>query len=117
LLQPVGAAEDCGLTVTCGAPGDSGRELLAPVSAGLYRTVNVLSFRKLAFGEAVELVGPGVLAFDGDRERKLGKSQRARLSVSRDGPYVIDVERALTLAAERGAFLGRGAWRDAYDPR
>ncbi len=117
LLQPVGAADDGGLTVRCGAAGDSGRELLAPVSAGLYRTVNVQSFRRVAFGEAVEIRGPGVLAFDGDRERKLGPGQRARVSIERDGPFVIDVERALQLAAERGSFLDRKGWRDAYDVR
>ena len=114
-LQPVGAAEDCGLTVACGAPGDSCRELLAPVSAGLYRTVKVVSHRRIAFGEAVEVRGPGVLAFDGDRERKLAAGQRARMRVLRDGPFVIDVDRALRLAAERGSFLDRKGWRDAYD--
>jgi len=115
LLQPVGAAEDGGLFVACAAPGAPGRTLLAPVSAGLYRSVNVASHRRIALGEPIELVGPGVLAFDGDRERKLGRGQRARLTVLRDGPRVIDVERALHLAAERGTFLDRGRWRDAYD--
>jgi hypothetical protein len=117
LLHPVGAADDGGLSVTCAAPGDSGRELLAPVSAGLYRPVNVHSYRRIAFGETVEILGPGVLAFDGDRERKLKQGQRARLRVLRDGPFVIDVERALHLAAQRGTFLDRKGWRDAYDAR
>jgi len=115
LLEPVGAGEDAGLSVTCAAPSDSGRELLAPVSAGLYRPVRVKSHRRIALGEAVELRGPGVLAFDGDRERKLGPGQLARVTVKRDGPLVIDVERALRLAAQRGSFVDRGRWRDAYD--
>src|SRR5262249_41580523 len=71
--------------------------------------------RRTALGEPVELVGPGVLAFDGDRERKLASGQRARVSVLRDGPFVIDVGRALHFAAERGTFLDRAPWRDAYD--
>jgi len=115
LLQPVGAAEDAGLVVRCAAPGAPGRELLAPVSAGLYRPVNVASHARIALGEAVEVRGPGVLAFDGDRERKLVHGQTARLTVLRDGPFVIDVDRALRLAAERGSFIARGRWRDAYD--
>jgi len=115
LLEPVGAADDGGLFVACGAPSDSGHELLAPVSAGLYRPVKIVSHRRIDFGEPVEVRGPGVLAFDGDRERKLAKGQRARLTVLRDGPFVIDVERALHLAAERGTYLDRARWRDAYD--
>jgi len=94
-----------------------GRELLAPISAGLYRSVNVVAHARLALGEPVSVTGPGVLAFDGDRERKLARGQRATLRVLREGPYVIDVERALRLAAERGSFLDRGRWRDAYDER
>jgi len=115
LLQPVGAHEDAGLVVTCVAPGSRGRALLAPVSAGLYRSVNVASHRRIELGEPVALRGPGILAFDGDRERKLADGQRARVCVRRDGPWVIDVELALRLAAERGAFLDRSGWRDAYD--
>jgi hypothetical protein len=115
LLEPVGGDEDAGLLVRCAAPGAPGRRLLAPVSAGLYRPVNVASHRRIALGEPVELFGPGVLAFDGDRERKLAPGQRARVRVLRDGPFVIDVGRALHLAAERGTFLDRAAWHDAYD--
>ncbi|HXX48390.1 MAG TPA: NAD(+)/NADH kinase [Myxococcota bacterium] len=117
LLEPVGAAEDAGLLVRIAAPGAPGRELLAPISAGLYRPVNVVSHARVDLGEPVELSGPGVLAFDGDRERKLVPGQRALLRVLRDGPQVIDVDRALRLAAERGAFVERGRWRDAYDER
>ena len=117
LLQPVGADEEGGLLVEIAAPGAPGRSLLAPVSAGLYRSVNVAGHRRLALGEAVELVGPGVLAFDGDRERKLARGQRAWLTVERTGPFVIEPERAQRLAAERGSFLDRSGWRDAYDAR
>jgi hypothetical protein len=51
--------------------------------------------------------GPGVLAFDGDRERALAPGERAELSVRRDGPWVIDVPRALALAAQRGLYWDR----------
>ena len=115
LLQPVGAQDEGGLFVSCGAPGAPGRVLLAPVSAGLYRRVNITSHRVLALGEEVALHGPGVLALDGDRERRLLPGQMAWLRVERSGPYVIDVERALRLAAERGAYLDRATWHDAYD--
>ena len=117
LLQPVGADEEGGLLVEIAAPGAPGRSLLAPVSAGLYRSVNVRGPPPARARRSRELVGPGVLAFDGDRERKLARGQRALLRVERSGPFVIEPERALRLAAERGAFLDRSGWRDAYDAR
>ncbi len=45
------------------------------------------------------MTGPGVLAFDGERERVLKPDQRARLTVQRDGPWVIDVAKTLARAA------------------
>jgi hypothetical protein len=60
-------------------------------------------------------MGPGVLALDGDREYTLQADQASSLRVVREGPWVVDVGRALVLAAERGLYLDRGPWRDALD--
>jgi hypothetical protein len=115
LLDPCGARDDFGVDVTCAAPGSGARELLAPVSPGLFRSVHVAGVRRLALGEAVEVKGPGVLAFDGDRERQLAAGQRARLTVLRAGPRVIDVAAALAEAARAGVFVGAGHWHDGLD--
>jgi len=104
-----------GVVVTCGAHDDGGRALLAPISPGLFRTVHVLEVRRIAFGEPVTVAGPGVLAFDGDRERALAPGQRATLTVARDGPRRIDVEVVLARAAREGALVGRAHWHDAFD--
>jgi len=104
LMLPCGRADDFGVEVVCGG---GGRALLAPVSPGIYRTALVASVRRLALGEVVEVKGPGVLAFDGDRERALAPGERAELSVLRDGPWVIDVARSLSLAAARGLYQDR----------
>ena len=69
--------------------------------------------RKLPLGEPVKIERPGVLAFDGDRERALAPGQSATLRVQRDGPRVIDVDAALLAAAEAGVFLDRHHWHDA----
>ena len=45
-----------------------------------------------------------VLAFDGERERTLKPEQEATLTITREGPRVVDVAAALHYAAERGAF-------------
>lgn len=115
LSCPAGAADEFGVEVECVPHERGGRVVLVPISPGLYRNVHVAGARKLELGEPVALEGPGVLAFDGDRERTLAPGQRARLSVRRDGPRVIDVGRTLRLASERGAFCDRGPWRDAFD--
>jgi hypothetical protein len=115
LLHPCGDGDDFGVAVRCGAHEDGGRVLLAPISPGLFRTVHVLDARRIALGEVVAPTGPGVLAFDGDRERALVVGQRAELSVSRDGPRRIDVDAALARAAREGALVGRAHWHDAFD--
>lgn len=112
LLHPTPAAADAGLLVDCSESCDDGRPLLAPISPGLYRTVHVRAHRRLALGERVELVGPGLLAFDGDRERELATGQRAWLRVERDGPFVIDAGRALAAAARDGVYLDLKEWHD-----
>ncbi len=107
LILPCGRSDDFGVAL-CFAPGGSGgRALLAAVSPGIYRTAHVVSTRRLALGESVELKGPGVLAFDGDRARALAPGERALMHVLRDGPWVIDPARALALAAERGLYWDR----------
>ena len=50
------------------------------------------------------LEGPGVLAFDGERERVLREGTIATVTVRRDGPAVIDVARTLTCAARHALF-------------
>ena len=54
-----------------------------------------------AFGEAVAIDSPGVLAFDGDREQS-SRRDACVLSVSRDGPRRIDVDAVLARAARDG---------------
>lgn len=116
LLHPCGSDDEFGVEVVCVAPGTpGGRPLLCPISPGLFRPVHVAGVRRLELSERVKVEGPGVLAFDGDRERFLAPGQAAHLAVTRDGPRVIDVDRALTIAAREELFLDRGHWHDAFD--
>ena len=113
LREPCGASDDFGVVVHCATPEQAGEPLLAPISPGLFRIVRISEAGRLSLGERVELEGPGILAFDGDRERELAAGQRAHLWVARDGPRVIDVARALDSAARLGVFRGRSHWHDA----
>jgi hypothetical protein len=101
LLWPVSTDDDGGLHVVI---GDGAGAVRAPIAPGLFATVPIASLRPLALGEEVTVRGRGVLALDGERERQLKDGQAARLSVQRDGPWVIDPGVALRLGACRGTF-------------
>lgn len=115
LLEPCGIEDDFGVEVTCTGPDGGGHSLLVPVSPGLFRTAFVSDARRVPLGVDVEVRGPGLLEFDGDRERVLAPGEVARLRVERDGPWVIDTARALRLAAERGLYRDRPHWHDGAD--
>jgi len=109
LLHPINAADDRGVVVACGAAGSP---LLVPISPGLYTELGVTGSREVMLGERVEITGPGLLAFDGDRERDLAAGQSASLWVERSGPRAIDVAAALREAAGRGSYREGRPWRD-----
>ncbi len=106
LLQPCGAEDDFGVEVRCD-PERAVRRLLVPMSPGLFESAPIAGVRKVALGEPVCVRGPGVIACDGDRLRTLEPGEDVVLRVTRDGPCVIDVPRALRCAAEQGLFEGR----------
>jgi hypothetical protein len=101
LLHPVSADDDEGVVVAC---ADQGDPLLVPISPGLYTELRIAGSRVLPLGEEVVIEGPGLLAFDGDRERALAIGQKARVWVERSGPRVIDVPATLREAARRGSY-------------
>ncbi len=103
LVHECRGSEDAAVRVRCG-PG--GQIVAAPIAPGLYRHVPVLSAERIELDQPVELVGPTVLAFDGDREHRIRADRPAVATVRRDGPRVIDVPKALAAGAEAGAFLG-----------
>lgn len=105
LVLPCGSADDGGVLLRLGPADDGGRAVRAPLAPGWYATIGLAEARRLADGEPVTVTGPGILAFDGERQRLLRAGQQATLRVVRRGPRVIDVPRALRLAAERGTFL------------
>lgn len=101
LLSPLDDTTDAGLLLESGPHGEV---LNAPIAPGYYRPVTISSYRRIAFGEPVTVSGPGVLAFDGERERELAPGQAAALSIDRSGPWVVDVAETLQLGARSGAF-------------
>jgi hypothetical protein len=115
LVLPCSAHDDFGVEVRTRPgpePARTGKTLRAPLSPGLYETVGIDSVERVELGTEVEWVGPGLLAFDGDREIVLAEGESAVLSVGREGPWVIEPAMALRAAAESGLFLDMGSWHD-----
>jgi hypothetical protein len=102
LLHSCATHEDAAVLVRCG-PG--GTVVRAPVAPGLYRNVPVLSIERVDLDAPLELAGPTVLAFDGDREHRIEAGQPAVAVVRRDGPRVVDVAAAMRAGSEAGTFL------------
>lgn len=101
-LHPVGRRDPGAVHVRFGSGGQTIRVPMAP---GLYADVAVRAACPLHLGRVIELGGPGVLSFDGERDVVLGPEDRAVVTVAGDGPQVIDVEAAMAvaLASDRDA--------------
>lgn len=106
LLSPVSASDDAALLIRF-APvtGHDGVVVRAPMAPGHYDNVGIAEVRRLALGESVEARGPFLLAFDGERKRRVSETQTARFEVRRDGPTVIDPQ--AVMAQGRGHFVAQ----------
>jgi predicted polyphosphate/ATP-dependent NAD kinase len=105
LLHPVSDADDHGLYVDLCPPGAAPDRLLATTAPGHLAIVGISGYRVVRLGESVIVHGPAILAFDGERKRRLLEGDQATLTIRRDGPRVIDVGRAMRAAAQSGFFV------------
>ena len=101
--HPLGPGDEAALALEFQA--DSPRSVLAAVAPGRFERIGLRRVRMVDLGKPVRIAGPGLLAFDGERERVLHRGQRATLRAMRDGPWVVDVEKVLVQAARRRAKL------------
>ncbi len=85
--------------------GPGGTTVRAPVAPGVFADVALASVDQLPAGSTVTWEGPGVLSFDGERDRSIEPGQVIQVEIRRDGPLVIDVGRAVDL----GLATGKGA--------
>jgi hypothetical protein len=103
LLEPLAASEDDGLLLRFAPVGShDGLVIEAPTAPGHHDPIGIAEVRRLSLGETVSVTGPVLLAFDGERKRRVYEGQAATLSVERDGPLVIDPH--LVMADGRFAF-------------
>ncbi|MDA0978730.1 MAG: hypothetical protein O3B72_09245, partial [Proteobacteria bacterium] len=101
-MVPTGHHDDRGVVAECGPDADNW--INVPLSPGLHADVGIHAVQPLALGEPVTFEGPGILAFDGDRTLKLQAGETATATVLRDGPFIIEAERVMAVAAEAQLF-------------
>jgi len=78
----------------------------APIAPGLIRSVPVKSYRLFEPGQEIPVDNlPAMIALDGERERIEAKGKLVTISIDREGPWVIDIPRALHQAAKERLFL------------
>ena len=102
LVEPVGAGEDAGLLLRLGPVDGCDRVVRGPTAPGHYADLGLVEARRLPLGEEVAVDGPLLLAFDGERKRRLVADERVHLSVRRDGPRVVDVDAVMAAVARAG---------------
>ena len=71
-----------------------------PISPGLWQDVAVQSHEAVALGLELSLSGEGILAYDGDRTHNLAALSDCRMTIQRDGPWIIEPDRVLKRAVQ-----------------
>jgi hypothetical protein len=111
LIAPLERTDPGGVLVRFSPPGSTidgvpapARTVRAPVAPGMFADVRWTWIEHVPYGRVIEFAGPGVLSFDGERDRLLARAQVARAVVRRDGPYVINPQRTLAAAVRQRRF-------------
>lgn len=86
--------------------GDGGCKVRAAVLPGSFQEIAVSTVRVLNPGDEVEvLLKPSIVALDGEREVSVLPQNDVRIKLQNDGPLVVDIEKVLMTAAEKGFFI------------
>ncbi|MBC8195228.1 MAG: NAD(+)/NADH kinase [Acidimicrobiia bacterium] len=103
-VEPVSPEDDAGLLLRFGPADGCPTVVRAPTAPGHFDDLGLAEVRRLSLGEEVGVDGPVLMAFDGERKRRLGGETRAVLTVQRDGPRVVDVAAVMAAAVSGGAY-------------
>ncbi len=104
VVNPVDPAHPGGASATI---AQDGRKVMVPIAPGSLAPVGIGEIVEMRPGinHPVDSLRPAVLALDGEREITLHGSDSADVTLDLDGPWIVDVERALSQAVAEGAFI------------
>lgn len=104
-VYPVRPEDDYGLLVEL---GEGNIRVKAAVLPGIIQEIGIKSFKLINLGEEVELAyKPCLIALDGERELMVKAQDEIKVRLERDGPHVVDINKAVTEAATQGFFTSR----------
>jgi hypothetical protein len=104
-VHPVSSSDDAGLLLRFSSAQGCPTVVRAPTAPGHFDNLGLAEVRRLDLGEEVRIDGPVLLAFDGERKRRLVDGTYAVLTVRRDGPRVVDVAAVMEAAVSGGAYI------------
>jgi len=101
-LHPLSPDDEHGMYLKLG----KGRlKVRAAVLPGIISEVGIEEWKILAPGEEVEVLHkPSVIALDGEREITVKGSDQIKVRLQNDGPAVVDIERTIREAVNKGFF-------------
>ena len=104
MVRPVDLAYPGGAFVST---TEDGRKVMVPIAPGAVVPVGIGEIIKMEprVSYPVEPLRPATLALDGEREITLNRGDEATVRLDLDGPWIVDVERALQWAVASGAFI------------
>tara|TARA_B100000029_G_scaffold63562_2_gene56925 strand:- start:1421 stop:2464 length:1044 start_codon:yes stop_codon:yes gene_type:complete len=108
LIEEISSSEDAGLLIRFVSPSKSDRVVRGPTAPGHYADLGLAETKKIGLGEEIILEGPVLLAFDGERKRRLVDGAKVIMRVQRDGPRVIDVAKVMRWAAQNKTYITEG---------
>jgi predicted polyphosphate/ATP-dependent NAD kinase len=108
LLQLVSRDAEYGLRLDLAPAGTAVITVKAPLAPGLIVPVGVSRVCEILPGQTHCLNEPrGVIALDGEREIEIKPDQRLTVRLELEGPYTIDVDRVMAIAAREGLLVAR----------
>jgi predicted polyphosphate/ATP-dependent NAD kinase len=106
LVAPTARAAPHGVWARLSPDASAARRVLAPVAPGVLAPVGLGEVGELVPGEPVtSAVSRGTVAVDGERELEFGPATPVSVTLSTDGPTVLDVRAALAEAADGGLLV------------
>jgi hypothetical protein len=110
-FMPVTPTEPRGLYLSVGEPKIC--RVTVPLAPGLMASLGIEEIRELAIGDSVTVQGGDrLLALDGERDISLRPGQSAQIYLRDDGPWLVDIFRALQEATKQGMFV---TWSTDYN--
>jgi predicted polyphosphate/ATP-dependent NAD kinase len=97
----LGVTQSDGIKGTHIRIGAGGKEVLAPIAPGVIKQVPIASCRQFHSQDAIPIINDSgnMIALDGEREINVYQREKLTIRLNLQGPWVIDVDSVLSVAA------------------